>query len=373
MDHLDSSQKGPMLCDICYDFYANKVSTWRVEGAQHHWTSSRTGIKLTLVEGIESARIVDYDTLQDVELSMTTSILINSNNEMFHRQGRNSQRHALSAKRSRESAKLGERKAALQAQMNDEKAKLDATKAEYKALGSGGSRSTTSSSRNRVDTVIVSASSSGCVKTALLPKRVKALAPLTAVTLTRDDAAVPRPATVPVDTPAAVPRPAAVPVDTPAVGSPEISIPSGPENCSDLAAWDPLPFSASSYSSYETVHSTFDPSTIESDFVFGGSVYDYGDLSMFSLPSNTAFPAEFEAPESHSTPMQSLDADFVLPRFSQQPDLPILPPPPASSPPHPEPVDSAVSTPPPPKNIDLELDSRNVVQGVDVDTFVASS
>ncbi|KAJ7130976.1 hypothetical protein C8R46DRAFT_1235973 [Mycena filopes] len=380
--------------NILPEHWDRTPATTNTGEAQHHWTNARTGIKLTLVEGIESARIVDHETLQDVELSTTTGILYNSNNEVFHRQGRNSQRHAQVAKKKRESEKLGERKAALQAQMNDEKAKLDATKAEYKALGGASSRSTASSSRNSDDTVIISASSSGRVKTAPLPRRAKAstaatVPPSSSPTLssTPDDPTVPPLAAGPIDTP--------VMVET---FEPPQRL-SGLENYSDFFASEapPLPFSVSSYSSYEgpafNIRSVGDPPAqqpmcdfsdfglpnygSESDFAFGKSIYDY-DLSMFDLPSepaNGSFPTEFDAAGSRSTPAQYLDTDqdFMWPVFSPQPDLPILPPPPASSPPPPPAspprpertdADADAPTPPPIKKIVLDLDSRNVVQVV---------
>jgi hypothetical protein len=101
-------------------------------------------------------------------------VLRNSNNEMFHRQGRSSQRQSNAAKKSRESAKLGERKADLLAQINEQAAGLKASKAEYKSMTGTGSRSSGSSSRKPTDdSVIVSASSCGRVKTVPPPKRGK--------------------------------------------------------------------------------------------------------------------------------------------------------------------------------------------------------
>jgi hypothetical protein len=121
-----------------------------------------------------SARKLDRQTVEDVEISTTTGVLRNSNNELFHRQGRSSQRQSNAAKKSRESAKLGERKAELLAQINEQTAGLKASKAEYKSMTGTGSRSSGSSSRKPTDdSVIVSASSCGRVKTVTLPKRSK--------------------------------------------------------------------------------------------------------------------------------------------------------------------------------------------------------
>ncbi|KAJ7746136.1 hypothetical protein DFH07DRAFT_1063038 [Mycena maculata] len=51
---------------------------------QHHWTNAMTGIKLTLVEAIESAREVDEKKAQEIEASMNNGILANSQNEAHH-------------------------------------------------------------------------------------------------------------------------------------------------------------------------------------------------------------------------------------------------------------------------------------------------
>jgi hypothetical protein len=120
---------------------------------------------------LSSARGLDWSTVEEVETSRTTGVLLNSNNGIFHRQGRNSHRQANTAKKSRESTELGERKAALKAKIDDQATQLKASKAELKSLAGTSSRSTNNSSRKRKeDTIIISASSCGRVKTVPLPK-----------------------------------------------------------------------------------------------------------------------------------------------------------------------------------------------------------
>ncbi|KAJ7675923.1 hypothetical protein DFH06DRAFT_1466676 [Mycena polygramma] len=161
--------------NILPEHWDRTPSTTNTGEAQHHWTNSRTGIKQTLVEGLEGARGVDWDTVLEVETSTTTGVLLNSNNEMFNRQGRNSHRQSNAAKKSREVAKAGERKAELQAQINDHAAQLKARKAELKSL-TGTSKRSASSRKTADEFVIVSASSCGRVKTVPLPKRGTGLA-----------------------------------------------------------------------------------------------------------------------------------------------------------------------------------------------------
>ncbi|KAJ6543436.1 hypothetical protein DFH09DRAFT_1282498 [Mycena vulgaris] len=130
--------------NIFPEHWDSTPATTNTGEAQHHWTNSHTGIKLTLVEGIE-------------------------------RTFRPPQEPA------RESANLTERKAELQAKINDQAAELKASKAEYKLLTGTTSRSSGSSHKS-VDTVVVSSDSCGRVKTAPLAKRVKDTAETSLVT-----------------------------------------------------------------------------------------------------------------------------------------------------------------------------------------------
>ncbi|KAJ7861941.1 hypothetical protein B0H13DRAFT_1528962, partial [Mycena leptocephala] len=77
-------------------------STTNTNEAQHHWTNSQTGIKLTPVEAVESRRIVDLNFAEEVKMSIQTGILSNTNNEMSHRTARNCQRRSAAARKARE-------------------------------------------------------------------------------------------------------------------------------------------------------------------------------------------------------------------------------------------------------------------------------
>ncbi|KAJ7144652.1 hypothetical protein C8R44DRAFT_865547 [Mycena epipterygia] len=95
---------------------------------------------------------------------------------MSHRGARNAQQQATAAKKARESAKVGERAAELQASINDEKrqssARVQGLQAELKTLkASSGRTNNTRSHKSATDSVIVSASSCGRVKTVSVPKK----------------------------------------------------------------------------------------------------------------------------------------------------------------------------------------------------------
>ncbi|KAJ6553437.1 hypothetical protein B0H19DRAFT_1236378 [Mycena capillaripes] len=101
---------------------------------------------------------IDANTVQDVRTSTTTGVLLNSNNEMFHR------------------------KAKLQAQINDQAAELKTSKAGYKLLTSTTSRSSGSSCKS-VDIVVVSSDSCCRLKIAPSPKQAKNAAEKSSATL----------------------------------------------------------------------------------------------------------------------------------------------------------------------------------------------
>ncbi|KAJ7799947.1 hypothetical protein B0H13DRAFT_2390684 [Mycena leptocephala] len=83
-------------------------STTNTGEAQHHWTNSQTGVKLSLVEAIESARKLDERVAHEIELSIQSGILVNSHNEAYHRTARNATRHSTTIRKARESHELAE-------------------------------------------------------------------------------------------------------------------------------------------------------------------------------------------------------------------------------------------------------------------------
>ncbi|KAJ6614279.1 hypothetical protein B0H10DRAFT_2436035 [Mycena sp. CBHHK59/15] len=389
--------------NILPEHWDSTPATTNTGEAQHHWTNSRTVIKLTLVEGIER-RGFSYalDILEDVEISTTTGVLRNSNNEMFHRQGRSSQRQSNAAKKSRESAKLGERKAELLAQINEQVAGLKASKAEYKSMTGTGSRSSGSSSRKPTDdSVIVSASSCGRVKTVPLPKRGKAVletSPIPAtdkssivvetfgtqgtdavftVNANSSDVAISEPQTA---------LPAILPVISKFI--PTLDYPFAPPLIyTDFA---PAPISSAPVFYPGNFGKTF---SNESDLSANNSDYNF-ELELFSIfgsvPQAPAFDAEFlgasgsgsnsgglaytpfeddfslssALPDADGWGSRSQAGDWCL--LSPQQELPLLPPLLSSSPPFTEPAEgpvSAASTPPPvaSKDIDLAFSEKNIL------------
>ncbi|KAJ6553232.1 hypothetical protein B0H19DRAFT_1072705 [Mycena capillaripes] len=77
--------------NILPEHWDRTPATTNTGEAQHHWTNSLTGIGLPLVDGLEtldSARIVDRRVVKEVQASIKTGVLANSNNEMSHRMQR---------------------------------------------------------------------------------------------------------------------------------------------------------------------------------------------------------------------------------------------------------------------------------------------
>ncbi|KAF7327095.1 hypothetical protein MKEN_00285500 [Mycena kentingensis (nom. inval.)] len=77
-------------------------STTNTGEAQHHWTNMQTGIKLPLVEAIETARKVDLAVLSEVQLAFESGVLTNPHNELAKRTARKLTRHAATARKYRE-------------------------------------------------------------------------------------------------------------------------------------------------------------------------------------------------------------------------------------------------------------------------------
>ncbi|KAJ7026425.1 hypothetical protein C8F04DRAFT_109239 [Mycena alexandri] len=95
------------------DVWDSTPSTTNTNEAQHAWTNTQTGIKLTLVEGLETGYQVDKTVADEIEASMRTGILSNPNNEIFHREARNSQCRSAQARKARESQAVSDESAEL--------------------------------------------------------------------------------------------------------------------------------------------------------------------------------------------------------------------------------------------------------------------
>ncbi|KAJ6550908.1 hypothetical protein B0H10DRAFT_2447027 [Mycena sp. CBHHK59/15] len=159
--------------------------------AQHHWTNSLTGTKLSLVEAIESAREVDENVAREIAASINTGILTNPHNEAYHRMSRNIQRQATAARKVRESDELTQYSKQIQAKIADEKESRRESSAREKELRDQLKYAKGSTSINRAKgakvidpSVIISASSSGRVKTAKIVSSTTSLscAPVASLT-----------------------------------------------------------------------------------------------------------------------------------------------------------------------------------------------
>ncbi|KAJ6614357.1 hypothetical protein B0H10DRAFT_2436006 [Mycena sp. CBHHK59/15] len=317
--------------NILPEHWDSTPATTNTGEAQHHWTNSLTGIKLTVVEGIESARRIDQDVVSEVRTSTISGVLLNSSNEMFHRLGRNSQRQSTAAKKSRESAKLGERAAELQAKINGEKTLLKGYQAELRSLKGTSSRSTsTKTQKNGNDSVIVSASSCGRVKTVTVPRWAKGIdvpeAPAAAATLPA------RANVTDVDiseTPAAV---ATLPAHAEMIPPTDVLEPLAPlpPFVAPSAMFDFPPLPSSTIPALDV--GSFGLMQFDNQFDFGldtylgDPTYDFNfDPSLFGFDPTTTFASEI--PGGSEFP-----SNFDWSAFTPPQELPTLPPPPASSP-----------------------------------------
>ncbi|KAJ7884105.1 hypothetical protein B0H14DRAFT_3744781 [Mycena olivaceomarginata] len=170
------------------DWDITDASTNLNEG-QHHWTNQQTGVKLTILEAIETALKVDFKTAREVKDSLETGILDNNSNNMLHRMGRNVQRksnsvaiHRTTTQKTAEADELQARvDAAKAAKKVTDQAVKDAQTALSAAKGtSTGRKSGKGKMTAAGDIPLFQASSSGRV---LSPRRTsqKELVPVTAI------------------------------------------------------------------------------------------------------------------------------------------------------------------------------------------------
>ncbi|KAJ7626230.1 hypothetical protein B0H17DRAFT_563566 [Mycena rosella] len=154
---------------IFADDWDSTPATTNTGEAQHHWTNSITGIKLSLVEAIERARVLDENVAREIQSSMGTGILANSQNKAYHRGSRNLQRQANAAEKVRRSNDLTNSSKGINAEIAELKegrrqstAREKALREQLKSEKAGSTPRGKTGSRS----AIISASSSGRVKTA---------------------------------------------------------------------------------------------------------------------------------------------------------------------------------------------------------------
>ncbi|KAJ7185060.1 hypothetical protein C8R46DRAFT_1343986 [Mycena filopes] len=147
------------------DIWDSTPSTTNANEAQHAWTNAQTGIKLTLVEGLESARAVDERVAEEIEVSLRTGIFANHNNEVVHREARNNKRRTTAARKGRESQVAVDVSAELRAQLATEQDARRESNARTKELNAQLKTVTGTSGRTKKSPGELTASSSGRVKT----------------------------------------------------------------------------------------------------------------------------------------------------------------------------------------------------------------
>ncbi|KAJ6556693.1 hypothetical protein B0H10DRAFT_2241174 [Mycena sp. CBHHK59/15] len=158
-------------------------STTNTNEAQHHWTNSLTGIKLSPVEALEIRRKVDQNVADQIKMSLETGILSNPNNEISHRLARNSQRQSAVARKSHESREVADLTKQLQLQIDAEAEKRRASNSATKALKEQ-IKAAKGATGGRGKAGNLSASSSGRVKT----RRTRAGPSTTSVPMQAEDA-----------------------------------------------------------------------------------------------------------------------------------------------------------------------------------------
>ncbi|KAJ6576249.1 hypothetical protein B0H10DRAFT_2236540 [Mycena sp. CBHHK59/15] len=179
--------------EIPAEVWDSTPSTTNTNEAQHHWTNSLTGIKLTPVEALESRREVDENVAHEIKMSLRTGILSNPNNELSHRMARNSQRQSAAACKAHESREAADTSAELRRQLEAEAEKRRAStlltkslKAQLKAAKDTSGKQGKSSKTP----AILTASSSGHVK----GRRARAEPQILVDSIQSDSTSIPVPA-----------------------------------------------------------------------------------------------------------------------------------------------------------------------------------
>ncbi|KAJ7189141.1 hypothetical protein C8R46DRAFT_1184332 [Mycena filopes] len=316
------------------------------------WTNAQTGIKLTLVEGLESARAVDERVAEEIEVSLRTGIFANHNNEVVHREARNNKRRTTAARKGRESQVAVDVSAELRAQLATEQDARRESNARTKELNAQLKTVTGTSGRTKKSPGELTASSSGRVKT-IVPRPGRTSSRATVFDGVATSCPSP-PLVVVVDEVAATvaddPHPV-VGIDEPEnmgeARPPSPNLPAGlsgfPEMLPTYPAqelWhmsdeDVLLFSTMFSAGVPEVNfgaevdfgTVFDPLPFSADPTLGNTMFDVTTHSSYGVPGFTFMPPP-------STPTNSTDFLAVPgPAASAYADWPRLPPIPPYSPP----------------------------------------
>ncbi|KAJ6631823.1 hypothetical protein B0H10DRAFT_1937586 [Mycena sp. CBHHK59/15] len=300
--------------------------------SQHAWTNSLTGIKLTPVEAIESARKLDETVAREIQASMNTGIIANNQNDAYHRTGRNLQRSSKAAQKVRDFHELTDLSMGIAAEIADLKEIRRQSSAKEKALheqlkaAKPEKRGSIATAARGNHSVIVSTSSTGRVKT-VTPIFVPD-SPITSPAL--PSSAFPLPAFSAPDFPARtsfaplefsagtildIPMPS---IETPYTAAPDFSNYEN-FNYGPVDSTSDLPF----HLDYNTLYNGWGPGTmgelLNSEFFLdsgsGGAGFPYGqDMSYNQLPTLPAPVSPSELSSQSPPPIASSSTGQKRPR-----------------------------------------------------------
>ncbi|KAJ6613000.1 hypothetical protein B0H10DRAFT_1951805 [Mycena sp. CBHHK59/15] len=109
-------------------------STTNTGEVQHHWTNSRTGIKLSLVEAIEMARKVDKEVVREIETSLKSGVLLNGQNKAYHHMACSSQGQSSVMCKAHKSNELYEERTRIESEIEAAKETRKQSAAQLKTL-----------------------------------------------------------------------------------------------------------------------------------------------------------------------------------------------------------------------------------------------
>ncbi|KAJ7166137.1 hypothetical protein C8R46DRAFT_997239 [Mycena filopes] len=148
------------------DVWDSTPSTTNTNEAQHHWTNTLAGIRLSPVEALESRRTIDTNVAEEIERSLKTGILSNSNNDLVHRMSRNAQRQSATDRKALESRTAADDAKQIRLRLEGEVEKRRVSNETTKALTQQLKVATGKAGKARKSADLPSASSSGRVKSA---------------------------------------------------------------------------------------------------------------------------------------------------------------------------------------------------------------
>ncbi|KAF7972867.1 hypothetical protein HWV62_16642 [Athelia sp. TMB] len=124
----------PFLSKITDSDWITTPSTTNAGEAQHHWTNQHTGTSLSIVEAVESTRVLDLKASNEIQQTLQTGIAINPHNDLLTRMGRGTQRTANAARKLRAASDRDAHAAQLQDELSAEKAQRKQSQQRSRAL-----------------------------------------------------------------------------------------------------------------------------------------------------------------------------------------------------------------------------------------------